>query len=471
MAGDDVEFVGYSPTGLERLRVLLRQANDRALAMITRLNAIDSTPGIALPGPHALHRLMRSIDEQWLPAIDTMLASTAMTAPLPDIPPELIDLAARRGLERVDMAPLSDSALVDRVRALLWLHTATGGGYARSVGTVLHDALDELRHRPAAAALLARDNTAMYTLLTADRMDHDIVSDALAAVYGVADPDRRIDLAMTVITTAAAERLNAAGRELAIHTVVPLLASAAPSVDRGVITVPLPGVDGATTVLCSRAEMVAVLAQLLDTDRGRTAIGLAVGDATQMRLTAALEVRSDDLDPVDVVGAYLAPMADVIALITDAVREQAQIVSVQSAAAISGTRQGLGYLAALSTASHPVSAIAVRALPLALDPVVSLLSEVDTAPAAAAAAIAAATTISIVRILIEQPHLRHRLGLGSVSASTWASLSHAVNHVDHADELDDRDRALADLDRLLDADPHLATYVARVTTTASLTWG
>ena len=34
-----------------------------------------------------------------------------------------------------------------------------------------------------------------------------------------------------------------------------------------------------------------------------------------------------------------------------------------------------------------------------------------------------------------------------------------------------RDRALADLDRLLDADPHLATYVARVTTTASLTWG
>jgi len=146
-------------------------------------------------------------------------------------------------------------------------------------------------------------------------------------------------------------------------------------------------------------------------------------------------------------------------------------VGVQAAAAFAGTRQGLGYLAALTTACHPIPAIAVRALPLALDPVVALVANVDTAPAAAAAAIATATTVSIVRILVDRPEVRARVGLAAVPTARWTSLADALKRADAADDVDQRDRALADVDRVIDNDLHLSTYVARVTTTASLTWG
>jgi len=310
----------------------------------------------------------------------------------------------------------------------------------------------------------------MSTLLTTERLDRSTVDDALAAVYAAALGDQRLDLAAMVVRTAALDRLSPAGLEFAIHATLPLLEASIPTLDRSVITVPLEGVN-ATTVLGSRADVVSLLGQLLDDERGRTAIGVTVGDIANSRLRAAMDVDVDDLDPIDVIGARLAPVADLVGMIGAAARQQAHLTSVQAAAAIAGTRQGLGYLAALTTASHPIPAIAVRALPLALDPVVALVANADTAPAAAAAAIATATTVSIVRILVDRPEVRARVGLAAVPAARWSSLATALQRADAAEDVDQRDRALADVDRVIDNDLHLSTYVARVTTTASLTWG
>jgi len=99
------------------------------------------------------------------------------------------------------------------------------------------------------------------------------------------------------------------------------------------------------------------------------------------------------------------------------------------------------------------------------------VADVDTAPAAAAAAIATATTVSIVRILVDRPEVRARIGLAAIPTARWTSLAAALKRADAAEDIDQRDRALADVDRVIDNDIHLSTYVARVTTTASLTWG
>ena len=83
---------------------------------------------------------------------------------------------------------------------------------------------------------------------------------------------------------------------------------------------------------------------------------------------------------------------------------------------------------------------------------------------------AIATTVSIVRILVDRPEVRARVGLAAVPAARWSSLATALQRADAAEDVDQRDRALADVDRVIDNDLHLSTYVARVTTTASLTW-
>ncbi|NBU94977.1 MAG: hypothetical protein EBS20_03635 [Actinobacteria bacterium] len=81
-----------------------------------------------------------------------------------------------------------------------------------------------------------------------------------------------------------------------------------------------------------------------------------------------------------------------------------------------------------------------------------------------------ATTVSIVRILVDRPEVRARVGLAAVPVARWSSLATALQRADAAEDVDQRDRALADVDRVIDNDLHLSTYVARVTTTASLTW-
>ena len=464
-----VGYLGYSPAGMERLRALVADASERCAIFARGIDAVRLPDGVIAPDVGVLTRLRHTLDTHFYSAIETILASDAMTATAP-IPDELIDLAARRGITHVDVATLDDRLLLERLRAVIWVHTATGGNHAPTVFDAVHAVLDEVRHRPGVAAQVATMGHVMSTLLTTERLDRSTVDDALAAVYAATLGDQRLDLAAMVVRTAALDRLSPAGLEFAIHTTLPLLNASSSTLDRSVITVPLDGVD-ATTVLGSRADVVNFLGQLLDDDRGRTAVGVTVGDITNSRLRAAMDADVDGLDPIDVIGARLAPVADLVGMIAEAARQQAHLTGVQAAAAVAGTRQGLGYLAALTTASHPIPAIAVRALPLALDPVVALVANVDTAPAAAAAAIATATTVSIVRILVDRPEVRARVGLAAVPTARWTSLADALKRADAADDVDQRDRALADVDRVIDNDLHLSTYVARVTTTASLTWG
>ncbi|MDA3007427.1 MAG: hypothetical protein O2969_07565, partial [Actinomycetota bacterium] len=237
-----VGYLGYSPAGMERLRALVIDASERCAMFANGIDAVRLPNGVITPDVGVLSRLRHTLDTHFRSAIETILASDAMTAIAP-IPDELIDLAARRGITHVDVATLDDRSLLERLRAVMWVHTATGGNHAPTVFDAVHAALDEIRHRPDIAAQVATMGHVMSTLLTTERLDRSTVDDALAAVYAATLGDQRLDLAAMVVRTAALDRLSPAGLEFAIHTTLPLLDASIATLDRSVITVPLDGVD------------------------------------------------------------------------------------------------------------------------------------------------------------------------------------------------------------------------------------
>jgi len=120
-----VGYLGYSPAGLERLRALVTDASERCAMFASGIDAVRLPDGVITPDVGALTRLQHTLETHFRSSIEAILASDAMTAIAP-IPDELIDLAARRGITQVDVATLDDRSLLERLRAVIWVHTATG---------------------------------------------------------------------------------------------------------------------------------------------------------------------------------------------------------------------------------------------------------------------------------------------------------------------------------------------------------
>lgn len=258
--------------------------------------------------------------------------------------------------------------------------------------------------------------------------------------------------------------LTAGGTRLATTALINDLDMIAPTIDLPVVR--SQGPYGAIDI-GTREQLAPLLADILEDEPSRVAMGVALHHLREMRIDVALNNLGADTrhDPTSTIAGQLADINDLSATFDAAAQSTHESEQLRRAELFSTIDLGLSVVGAMATVAAPVIGGAA-ALTISgsreLAQLIEVVNSENTTPEQSNELVNMTTTISVLNHITHDEQVRIDLHLDGVNPNILSELSDLINEFNTASTSIDKTRAYADVIQLSSQSIDLTTFLTRL---------